>query len=156
MSPLLRWLGIVRAGADREAHRLLRGEAQTAAAALEEIDRLERFQSLSPDVAKNLKSEYRQRIEHVHEEIGKFTTEGDGLCNEALHHARRHLLMIERNRTVDSYRQGLITAAVHDRILADIDARILELESARQSRMTVREARRTKRANWGVRLNCIS
>jgi monovalent cation:H+ antiporter, CPA1 family len=132
ISPLLRRLGITLAGAGRAVYDELRGEAQTAAAALEEIDRLERFHWLSADAAKSLKSEYQQRIEQVREEIGRLTAEGDGLGDEALNQARRHLLMVEKNRAVESFRQGLISPAVHDRLLADIDARILELESARQ------------------------
>jgi len=40
----------------------LRGELQTAAAALEEIERLAMLHSLAPEVLEQLKTEHRERI----------------------------------------------------------------------------------------------
>jgi Na+:H+ antiporter len=129
MLPLLRWLGIVQAVDERGTYDLLRGELQTAIAGLEELERLERLHSIAPGAVEQLKADYQQRIEHTRGEIGKLTVERDHLQNEEVHRVRRHLLLVEKNRLTDAYQQGLLTPAVHDRILADIDARILDLES---------------------------
>lgn len=43
--------------------------------------------------------------------------------------ARRHLLLTEKNHVIDSYRQGVLTQEVYEKLLADIDARLLRLES---------------------------
>jgi Na+:H+ antiporter len=129
MPPLLRRLGIVRSEDGRGAYDLLRGELQAAIAALEEIERLERLRSLAPDSAQQLKQEYQQRIRHIREEIGKITVERGQLHAQDVHQVRHHLLLVEKNRVVDAYQRGLLSSAVHDHLRADIDARILELES---------------------------
>jgi CPA1 family monovalent cation:H+ antiporter len=130
MSLLLRRLGIVRADTGREAYDLLRGELQAALAGLEEIAGLERLHSLAPESIQRLKAEYQQRVERARGEMAKLTIEQGHLDEQELFQARQHLLLVERNRIVDAYKQGLLLADVHDRLLADIDARILELESS--------------------------
>jgi monovalent cation:H+ antiporter, CPA1 family len=128
MPRLLRRLGM-GVGTEQGTYDQLRGELQAAVAALEEIERLERFHSLAPEAVERLKPEYQQRIERKREEIGKLMAERERLQEEAVYQARHHLLMVEKNRVVENYRRGLLSPAVHDRLLADIDARILELES---------------------------
>ena len=39
------------------------------------------------------------------------------------------LLLVEKNRAIEAYQRGLLSPAARDQILADIDARILELET---------------------------
>jgi hypothetical protein len=46
-----------------------------------------------------------------------------------LHEVRHHLLLVEKSRVADAFQRGLLSSAAHDRVRADIDARILELES---------------------------
>ncbi|HVC54306.1 MAG TPA: Na+/H+ antiporter [Stellaceae bacterium] len=129
MAPLLKVLGIVRGGNERAAYDLLRGELQGAAAALEELDRLERLHSLAPRSLEQLRGDYQQRVDRVREEIGKLAVEQDDLHSEDIYQARLHLLLVEKNRVVDAHRRGLLSPSVNDRLLADIDARILQLES---------------------------
>ena len=129
MLPLLRRLGIVRAQDERGTYDLLRGELQTAAAALEEIERLERLRSVAPDSLQQIKTEYEQRAEQAREEIGKLAMERGRLHAQDIYQTRHHLLLVEKSRVVDAYRHGLISPQVHDRLLADIDARRLELET---------------------------
>jgi hypothetical protein len=43
--------------------------------------------------------------------------------------ARRHLLLEEKNHVIDSYRQGVLSQEIYEKLLADIDARLLQLES---------------------------
>jgi len=39
------------------------------------------------------------------------------------------LSLTEKNQVVDSFRQGALSQEVHEKLLADIDARLLRLES---------------------------
>lgn len=133
MAPLLRVLGIVRGGDEHAVYDLLRGELQTAAAALDELDQLERLHSLPPQSLKRLRDDYRKRVDQAREEIGKLTIEQSRLRSQHLYQARLHLLMVEKNRAAEAYRRGLLSQNVHERLLADIDARILELESNGES-----------------------
>lgn len=65
MLPLLARLGVVRADAGRGSYDLLRGEMQTAVAALEEIERLGLLHSLAPDTLQHLKADYQERVERA-------------------------------------------------------------------------------------------
>jgi CPA1 family monovalent cation:H+ antiporter len=133
MAPLLRMLGIVRGVDEHAAYDLLRGELQTASAALEEIDQLERLRSLPPGSLEPLREDYQKRVDQVREEIGRLTLERDQLRSQDLYQARLHLLMVEKNQVAEAYRRGLLSQNVHERLLADIDARIIELESNDQT-----------------------
>lgn len=131
MLPLLRRPGIVRAEADDAAYELLRGELQTAAAALEEIERLATLHSLTPEALEQLKTEYRERIAGLREEMGKLTVTRTPLRARELHQTRDHLLLllVEKKQAVEAYNRGVLSSSAHERLLADIDARLLELES---------------------------
>jgi hypothetical protein len=48
--------------------------------------------------------------------------------------ARRHLLLTEKNHVIDAFRQGLLDQAVYEKLLADIDARLLRLESGEEKK----------------------
>jgi hypothetical protein len=43
--------------------------------------------------------------------------------------ARRHLLLVEKGVVSDAFHQGVLSRAVHEKLLADMDARLLRLES---------------------------
>jgi Na+:H+ antiporter len=129
MLPLLRRLRIVSAEDERGTYDLLRGELQTAVAALDEIERLERIHAVAPESIEQLKTEYQQRADRIREELGTLRSERDHLHRQDVYQTHHHLLLVEKNRVVDGYQKGLLSPAVHDRLLADIDARLLELES---------------------------
>ena len=50
--------------------------------------------------------------------------------------ARRHLFFTEKNHVIDAFRQGLLDQAVYEKLLADIDARLLRLESDEEEKTT--------------------
>jgi Na+:H+ antiporter len=129
MLPLLRRLGIVSRGDERETYDLLRGELQASVAALDEIERLQRMHAVTPEAVEQLKADYQQRSDRLREELGKLRSGRDRLHRQDVRQTHHHLLLVEKNRVVDAYQKGLVSASVHDRLLADIDARILELES---------------------------
>ncbi len=129
MPSLLRRLGIVSREDERGVYDVLRGELQTAFAASEEIERLERLGSLAPNSAQRLKEEYGQRIEQIRKEIAELTVDSGHFHEQDLHEVRHHLLLVEKSRVADAFQRGLLSSAAYDRLRADIDARIFELES---------------------------
>jgi hypothetical protein len=48
--------------------------------------------------------------------------------------ARRHLLLTEKSHVIDAFRQGLLDQTVYEKLLADIDARLLRLESGEEEK----------------------
>ncbi len=130
MSPLLRWLGIVRGHQERAAFELTRGRLQVAHAALEEIDQMSRAHFTNPEVLAGLRLEYEQKIGLDSAALDKLHLEGEQLQADELQGARRHLLLIEKDVVSNAFHHGGLSQAVQEKLLADIDAQLLRLESA--------------------------
>jgi len=129
MLPLLRRLGIVVIDAGQRAYDLRRAELQTAIAGLEELNRLEALHSFAPGALEKLRAEYEQRLAQIRDRLGKLTDEVGHVQDREIYQARQHLLLVEKTRVVDAFNQGLLAPSVHQQLLADIDARILQLQS---------------------------
>jgi len=129
MSPLLRRLGIVHEEADRSAYELRRGRLHAADAALTEIERMTTRGLAEADVLDGLRDEYRRAVEEAKEEMGKLSVDRRALRAEESYRIRRQLLMVEKRSVIDAYHEGRIDRSSRDRLLADIDARLLELET---------------------------
>ncbi len=127
--PLLRWLGIVKGRENRDAYEFARGKVQAASAALEELQRMSHVQFSHGDVRAQLETEYNTRIEAEQSRIGALELDRAAIAAQESQWARRHLLLTEKNHVGDSFRQGVLSQEVHEKLLADIDARLLRLES---------------------------
>ena len=126
MSPLLRWLGIVARDESHEAVDLARGRLMAAYAGLEALDRMSC--GISTAVPK-LREEYHERIKAIQEDIGKMEPAPDHLIDREARWARRHLLLVEKNRVIDAFQEGRLSQQVYEKLLGDIDARLLEEET---------------------------
>ncbi|MBU4262331.1 MAG: Na+/H+ antiporter [Proteobacteria bacterium] len=129
VSPLLRWLGIVKGREHREAYEFARGKLQAANAALEELKHMSHVHFSSKDVRAHLKGEYQQRIKEEQGQIGELELDRSEIEAQEAQWARRHLLLTEKNHVIDSFQQGILDQEVYDKLLADIDTRLLRLES---------------------------
>ncbi|MBN2437990.1 MAG: Na+/H+ antiporter [Deltaproteobacteria bacterium] len=129
MSPLLRWLGIVRGYRERAEYELTRGKLQAAHAALEEIDRMSNIHFTNPKVLVDLRREYDQKIETDEAALDELHLERHQHLAEELQWGRRHLLSVEKGAVINAFQRGLLSQAVQEKLLADIDARLLSLES---------------------------
>ena len=138
ISPLLRWLGVVRGRAKLAGYELARGKLQAANAALDEIERMSYVQFTHDEVHASLTAEYSARIEQERSLIGQMDLDRDAIATQESHWARRHLLLTEKNHVTHSYHQGVLDQGVYERLLADIDARLLQLDSGLGER-TARE-----------------
>ena len=130
MSPLLRWLGIVRGHQERAAYELTRGKLQAAHTALEEIDQMSHVHFSNPEVLASLRREYEQKVERDSAALDELHLEKQQLHAEELQRARRHLQSVEKDAVIDAFHHGLMSQAVQEKLLADIDAQLLRLESA--------------------------
>jgi Na+:H+ antiporter len=129
MSPLLRWLGIVRGQQEHASYELTRGKLQAAHAALEELGRMSHTHFANPGLITCLREEYKQKIERDSEALSELRLDREQLQAEEAQWARRHLLTVEKNAVYDSFHRGVINQAVQEKLLADIDAQLLRLES---------------------------
>jgi CPA1 family monovalent cation:H+ antiporter len=129
VSPLLRWLGIVKGHENRDAYEFARGKVQAASAALEELKRMSHVRFSRDDVLARLEDEYEQRIKKEQDQIGDLKLDRASIVAQEAQWARRHLLLTEKNHVIDSFRQGVLGQDIYEKLLADIDARLLRLES---------------------------
>jgi Na+:H+ antiporter len=129
MSPLLRWLGIVRGHQERSSYELTRGRLQAAHAALEEIDQMSHIHFTNPEVLTSLRREYEQKVESDNAALKEFHLERQQLHAEEVQWARRHLLLVEKGVLLDAFHHGVVSQTVQEKLLADIDAQLLRLES---------------------------
>jgi CPA1 family monovalent cation:H+ antiporter len=136
VSPLLRWLGIVKGREHREAYEFARGKLQAASAALEELDRMSHVHFSHDDVRARLKDAYKIRIEEEQNQIGALELDHAAIAAQESQWARRHLLLTEKNHVIDSFRQGVLGQDIYEKLLADIDARLLRLESGEEEKTT--------------------
>ena len=138
VSPLLRWLGIVKGREHREAYEFARGKLQAASAALDELERMSHVHFSREDVRAHLKNEYEKRIKEEQDQIGELELDRAAIAAQESQWARRHLLLTEKNHVIDSFRQGVLDQEIYEKLLADIDARLLRLESGEEEK-TVEE-----------------
>ena len=139
ISPLLRWLGIVKGREQREAYEFARGKLQAAGAALEELGDMSHVYFSREEVRARLANEYKRRIEEEQDRIGALKLDRAAIADQESQWARRHLLLTEKNHVIDSFRQGILNQEICDRLLGDIDARLLRLESGEEEETSVEQ-----------------
>ena len=132
ISPLLQWLGIVKRPERQAAYEFSRGKLQAAGAALEELERMSHVHFSHNEIRAKLKEEYRQRIEEEERQICDLQLDHAAVAAQESRWARRHLLLTEKNQVIESFRQGTVSQEVYEKLLADIDARLLRLESGEE------------------------
>jgi len=129
MSPLLRWLGLARGSGERRAYELQRAQLVAADAALAEIDRMAARDLASPEALESLRGEYRQRAEQARKALADLHLQDRQSRTEEIARTRHEILQVEKKAIMDAQQQGRLGHEATARLLADIDARLLQLES---------------------------
>jgi len=132
MSGLLRALGLVGEPAERTEYELRKGRLQATAAALSELDRMGWMYVAAPEILAEVRAEYDQTVKLAEQELQKLTVDEKDLREHEAQRIRRHLLLTERERVMHAFNAGTIGRKSQDRLLADIDARLLNLESGQE------------------------
>jgi CPA1 family monovalent cation:H+ antiporter len=130
MAPLLRRLGVARPDPDRADYDTTRGEVRTVQHALRELDQMGAGSQADDSALEALRREYGARLERLRERLQSLRGEHAEFQREDLRRSRRHLLMVERAQALDAERDGLLSRQVYERLIADIDQRLLALDSA--------------------------
>jgi hypothetical protein len=80
-------------------------------------------------VLASLRREYEQKVERDSAALDELHLEKQQLKAEELQWAQRHLQLVEKGAVIDAFHRGLLSQAVQEKLLADIDAQLLRLES---------------------------
>jgi CPA1 family monovalent cation:H+ antiporter len=129
LSRLLAWLGIVAGHEARESYEFLQGKLRAASAALTGLEQLGPGGPREGSVLAALRQEYEDMIRDGEEEMGSLRIDREQLRKEEMQRARRQLLLVERKHLLESFHQGLLSQRIYERLLEDVDARLLELET---------------------------
>lgn len=129
MAPLLRRLGLVTASEARAEHERLRAIIKGGRAALAETDRMERERSFSADVVAGVREAYEARIREAEAAAAELQRSSESLVKEDELVAMRQALIAEKDAVLGAHRAGQIGAESYERVVADIDARLFELET---------------------------
>jgi hypothetical protein len=108
----------------------MRGKLQAAHSALEELDRMSHVHFANPEVLASLRREYEQKVERGSAALDELHLERQQLHAEEVQWARRHLLLVEKGVVIDAFHRGHFSQTVQEKLLADIDAQLLRLESS--------------------------
>ncbi len=134
MGPLLRRVGVVRARAERAAYERARADLETASQALAELAQMAATRRVSAEVADEVRVGYDARVRQAKEAIDALRLERLEVRDEEVHRTRRHLLLSERTHLREALHSGLIGEEPYAALAADVDARLVELESAEADR----------------------
>jgi CPA1 family monovalent cation:H+ antiporter len=129
VSRLLGWLGIVAGREARETYEFLQGKLRAANAALAGIEQLGRSRLKDGDVLSDLQREYETMIRRGEEEISSLHVDREQVREEEMQRARRQMLLVEREHLLESFNRGLLSQRVYERLLEDVDARLLQMET---------------------------
>ena len=129
ISPLLRWLGLATAANKRIEMEVERGRIRAANAALTNLEHLSNTPYRDDELISTLKKDYQGRINEHQKKIKEFHTGENEYRREEFIWARYHLILVERREIIDAFHQGLFSQEAYEHLLADIDARLLQLES---------------------------
>jgi CPA1 family monovalent cation:H+ antiporter len=133
MSGVLTRLGIVSEPAERTAYEIRSGQLRAAAAALQELDRMSQMHLAAPTILDALREEYRRIVESTEKELQKLAANRGPLRDRDLYRIRRRLLITERDQVMQAFHHGTLGRKSQERLLADIDARLLRLETGQES-----------------------
>ena len=129
MGPLLRRLGLIGLRAERREYERERGLVRAKTAALQALDQLVKDGAVHAEAVAQIRSDYAQEMSEAEGRIKDMHLQADELRTEEQHAARRHMLVVEKDAILAAFRKGYVSQEVHDELLADVDARILNLDS---------------------------
>ena len=139
VSPLMRWLGIVVPQADRKEYELARGRMQAARAALGELDRMSQVHFADANLLSSLRQQYDQVIDQAAAQLRETPLKREDIQSEELLWVWRRVLLAEKDETIRAYQQGILNHETYNQLLADVDARILRVESGEKPELPIKK-----------------
>jgi monovalent cation:H+ antiporter, CPA1 family len=127
MGPLLRRLGLVAAEEGRVEHERLRAFVKASRAALAELERMLAEGAIARDLTDELRGLYERRVEEAEQALSRLHLQAEGLRDADRRAALRRAITAEKDAIVAAHRSGQISDESYERLVADVDARLLEL-----------------------------
>lgn len=98
-------------------------------ATLAELDKTKNTSPIMAEMLEPVRKEYQARLERAYEEIRRIHLDREEIRREELQSLRQHLILTEKQQLADAFREGQISRDAYEELLAETDARLMELES---------------------------
>lgn len=131
-SSFIKWLGIVTGQRSRETYSYLWGKLQAADAALTDIEYLDRGRLKDDNILSNLREEYEDMIELDKRRLNSLRIDREEIKKEKMQSIRRQLLLAEKKHIIETFHQGMLSQRVYEKLIQDVDARLLQMETERK------------------------
>lgn len=128
MSSLLKGLRIVTRAQKRSEYELARGQYRTAKAALSVLDEIGEAGLGATEMVDVVRQEYETRLHEADDEIHHVHLKREEIRQDELQWIRRRLVLVEKEELIEAFREGVVGRDVYEELLADCDARLLELD----------------------------
>ena len=128
MGPLLSWLKLVGQLPGEGQYDRLKGSLRASSAALEELDKMEREGAISKVTAAGLKQSYQERLEATRKAVGELHLKAEDLAEAERRSALRRALTAEKDALLDERRAGRISAENLEKLLGDVDSRLVDAQ----------------------------
>jgi CPA1 family monovalent cation:H+ antiporter len=121
-------------------YELARARRELATEALSEIEGMRHGHFVEPRALDAVKEEYQRRVSEAEAQLEKVELDRGLLLREETAEVRRRVLLFERNHLMEARQHGMMGDEAYNRLLADVDARLLECDSG-ESRDNARQER---------------
>ncbi len=129
MAPLLRKLGVAGGQEARTVYERARAELEVSNRALAELETMESAGRISAEAAADVRGPYAARAREAATAIEALRLERRDTYDEEVYRTRRSLLLLERDSLRAAFVSGLVGGDAYRSLAADVDARLVELES---------------------------
>lgn len=133
MRPLMRRLGFFKISDVRQSYERRVGELVGLEAAVEDLETMRRAREVSAEVYVAKKNQYDERVDRLVYEIGELVSKNEFLRNEEVRKVSHSGLLAQRSAVQQMKSSGQLTDSVAEKLMADIDERIVVLESSNAS-----------------------
>lgn len=130
MTPLARTLGIIGKREALTEYEAARTRLHLANDVLALIGQMRHSSHIDARALDKLESTYRARTSELNTLLEKIDVDASIRCSEDLIQLQRRMLLFEKKQALEARQHGTIGEDAFNDLLADIDARFLELESA--------------------------
>ena len=128
MGPLLKVLKLVGLRPAEGEYDRLKGQLRGAAAALDEVTRMEREGAVSAEGAAKLRAQFQARQQEAREGIGHLHLKAEDLVEAEHRSALRRALIAEKDALLEERNAGRISAESYEALMADVDARLVGVQ----------------------------
>ena len=128
ISPLLKWLKLVKVSAGVQEYELLHGRLLADAAALAELDKLEERGAVTEHLAARIKPPLVQAYEEVKQQLAEQQEAGKHFEEQELIRLQRYLIDVKKTRLDELVREGVLTEPVSQELTERFDQQLAEME----------------------------